>query len=154
MKGGGSCGTAGGLESGLVGRRPVPNCRLVSEPCRSYALPLPLQYPSSGDPFPLNVFVCLFLLICKGLSARGPVAAGGPDANSTITFSPLAKISHKRRKPKSFLLGNRGLKTWSSLNEGSPWSESLAEAGTKEGRWAGTGPHTGSGEQSFAGGGI
>lgn len=30
-----------------------------------------------------------------------------------------------------------------------PWSGSLAEAGTKEGRWAGTGPHTDSGEQSL-----
>lgn len=59
-----------------------------------------------------NVFVCLFLLISRGLSALGPVTAGGPDANATITVIPTAKLPHKRRKSKGFLLGSMALRDW------------------------------------------
>lgn len=65
-----------------------------------------------------------------------------------LQLVPQQKFPIKGENQKSFLLWNTGLKNWSSLNGG------LAEAGTKEGRWAGTGPQAGSGEQSFAGRGI
>lgn len=77
-----------------------------------YVLPLSFQYFSSGDPLSQNVFVCLFLLISRGLSALGPVTAGDPDANATITVIPTAKLPHKRRKSKGFLLGSMALKDW------------------------------------------
>lgn len=64
-------------------------------------------------------------MISKGLSALGPVTAGGPDANATITVIPTAKIPHKRRKSKGFLLGYMVLKDWLR------WSGKLVEAGTR-----------------------
>lgn len=40
----------------------------------------------------------------------GPLAAGVPNANLTITVNPAAKYPHKRRKPKGSLLGRAALK--------------------------------------------
>lgn len=153
MKEGGSSGTAGGLKLGLVGEEAGLQLQ-TEERGMGCVLPVPLQYSSSGNLFPPDVFVYLFLLISKGLSVLGPITAGGPDANSTITVSFIAEIPHKRRKPKGFLLWNTGLKNWLLLNGGLQESGSQAEAGTREGRWDGTGAHPGSGEPDFAGGGI
>lgn len=39
----------------------------------------------------------------------GPLAAGAPNANPTITVNLAAKIPHKRRKPKGSPLGSAAL---------------------------------------------
>ena len=40
----------------------------------------------------------------------GPLAAGVPNANPTITVNPAGKILHERRKPKGSPLGRAALK--------------------------------------------
>jgi len=47
----------------------------------------------------------------------GPLAAGVPNANPTITANPSAKIPHKRREPEGSPLGTAALKA-SLFNEG------------------------------------
>lgn len=52
----------------------------------------------------------------------GPLAAGVPNANLTITVYPAAKIPYKRRKPKGFLLGSAALKDKSSIEGQLQWA--------------------------------
>lgn len=51
----------------------------------------------------------------------GPLAAGVPNLNPTITANPAAKIPHKRRKPKGSLLGSEALKDQPSTEGQFQW---------------------------------